>query len=161
MNKKILIVVLTLMVFVALVGGTLIFLKSNPPLEINMQATNENQHFAVVGFGNKGWGDIHVTDVAVNDYEDPQDSKIQVSNEVQGLVHTDDFQSEAAQPYRFLNFDEVTIQTGTSPPHDAESASKDEEIYGLNVIHNEEIRTIHIQYSYFGITLFEEVEISF
>lgn len=136
-------------------------MESNPPLEVNMQATNEDQHFAVVGFGNKGWGDIHVTDVAVNDYEDPQDSKIQVSNEVQGLIHTDDFQSEAAQPYRFLDFDEVTIQTGSSPTHYADNASEDEEIYGLNVIHNEEIRTIHIQYSYFGITLFEEVEIAF
>ncbi|MGX7595028.1 hypothetical protein ACWNS2_07270 [Planococcus plakortidis] len=56
MDKKILIVVLSLMAFVGLVGGTLIFLKSNPPLEAITVASDENQHFVIVGVGNKGWG---------------------------------------------------------------------------------------------------------
>lgn len=166
LNKKILIVVLTLMAFVALASGTLMFLKSNPPLETNTLASNENQHSVIVGFGNKGWGDIHLTEVAVNNYEEPMENKIQMSNAMQGFIITDDFQSEEAQPYRFTDIDEATIKTGTSPTGTLEkqnngSASEDDEIYGLSVMHDEEIHSVHIQYSYFGVTLFEEVELDF
>ncbi|MBU9673331.1 hypothetical protein KQ939_00425 [Planococcus sp. CP5-4] len=166
MNKKILIVVLSLMVFVALVGGTLIFLKSNPPLETNTLASNENQHSVIVGFGNKGWGDIQLTEVAVNNYEEPTESKIQMSNAMLGFIITDDFESVEAQPYRFTELDEATIKTGTSPTETLEkqnngTASEDDETYGLSVMHDEEIHTVHIKYSYFGIPLFEEVELSF
>lgn len=166
MNKKILIVVLTLMVFTAVVGGTLMLLKSNPPLETYTLASDDSQHSVIVGFGNKGWGDIHLTEVAVNNYEEPVESKIQMSNPMQGFIITEDFDSEEAQPYRFTDLAEATIKTGTSPTETLEkqnngSASEDDETYGLTVIHTEEIHTVHIKYSYFGISLFEEVEISF
>ncbi|MGM0897001.1 MAG: hypothetical protein ACQEV0_03825 [Bacillota bacterium] len=166
MNKKILIVVLTLMVFVVLVGGTLIFLKSKPPLETSTVASDQNQHFVIVGFGNNGWGDIHLMDVAVNNFEQPIDSKIQMSNTMLGFVMTDEFESEEAKPYRFTDIDEATIKTGTSPTatfekHNNGSVSEDDESYGLTIMHSEKIHTVHIKYSYFGITLFEEVEISF
>lgn len=166
MNKKILIVVLTLMVFVTLVGGTLIFLKSNPPLETVTVASDENQHFVIVGFGNNGWGDIQLTEVAINNFEQPVASKIQMSNTELGFVMTDDFESEEAQPYRFTDIDEATIKTGTSPTENLEkqnngTSTEDDETYGLTVMHDEVIHTVHIKYSYFGITLFEEVEISF
>ena len=166
LNKKILIVVLSLMVFVALVGGTLIFLKSNPPLETNTLASNENQHSVIVGFGNKGWGDIQLTEVAVNDYEEPTESKIQMSNAMLGFLLTDDFNSEEAQPYRFTDIDEATIKTGTSPTATLEkqnngTASEADETYGLTIMHDQEIHTVHIKYSYFGISLFKEVDVSF
>lgn len=166
MNKKILIVVLSLIVFVALVGGTLMFLKSNPPLETYTLASDDSQHSVIVGFGNKGWGDIHLEEVAVNQYEEPIESKIQMSNPMQGFIITEDFDSVEAQPYRFTDLDKATIKTGTSPTANLEkqnngSASEDDETYGLTVMHTEEIHTVHIKYSYFGITLFEEVEISF
>lgn len=166
MNKKILITVVTLMVFVVLVGGTVMFLKNNPPLETNTLASNENQHSVIVGFGNKGWGDIQVTEVAVNNFEEPLESKIQMSNAMQGFVITDDFDSTEAQSFRFTDLDEVIIKTGTSPTETLEkqnngSASEADEIYGLSIIHDEKIRTVHIQYNYFGIPLFEKVELSF
>lgn len=166
MNKKILIVVLSLMVFVALVGGTLMFLKSKPPLETTTVASDQNQHFVIVGFGNKGWGDIKLTEVAVNNFEEPLKSKIQMSNPMQGFIMTDDFESEESQPYRFTEIDEATIKTGTSPSATLEkqnngTASEDDETYGLTVMHDEVIHTVHIKYSYFGINLFEEVEIRF
>ncbi|MEZ0482103.1 hypothetical protein [Planococcus sp. SSTMD024] len=166
MNKKILIVVLSLMVFVTIVGGTFILLKNNPPLEATAVASDENQHFVIVGFGNNGWGDIQLTNVAINDFEQPIASKIQMSNPELGFVMTDDFESEEAQPYRFTDIDEATIKTGTSPTETLEkqnngTASEDDETYGLTLKHDEAIQTVHIKYSYFGISLFEEVEISF
>ena len=154
------------MVFVALVGGTLIFLKSKPPLETTTVSSDQNQHSVIIGFGNNGWGDIQLTDVAVNNYEEPMKSKIQMSNPMQGFIITDDFESEEAQPYRFTDINEATIKTGTSPTATLEkqnngSASENDETYGLTITHDEAIQTVHIQYSYFGIILFEEVEISF
>ena len=166
MDKKILIVVLSLMAFVGLVGGTLIFLKSNPPLEAITVASDENQHFVLVGVGNKGWGDIQLTEVAINDFEQPAASKIQMSNTELGFVMTDDFESEEAHPYRFTDIDAAVIKTGTSPTETLEkqnngTASEDDETYGLTVVHDEAIHAVHIKYSYFGISLFEEVEIAF
>ncbi|KYG59476.1 hypothetical protein [Planococcus maritimus] len=165
MNKKILVTVVTLMVFVVLVGGTVMFLKSNPPLETNSLAYTESGHAVTVGFGNQGWGDFQLTEVAVNNFEEPLERKIQLSNPLKGFVVTDDFESAEAQAYDFTDLDEVTIKTGTSPTGLLEkvnngTASEDDEAYALTVKHDKKIHTVHIKYSYFGITLYEQVEVS-
>ncbi|MFK8794008.1 hypothetical protein [Planococcus plakortidis] len=142
--------VLTLMVFVALVGGTLIFLKSDPPLEATAVASDDHQHFVIVGFGNSGWGDIQLTEVAVNNYEEPVEAKIQMSNPTLGFIMTDDFESTEAQPYRFTNINEAIIKTNTSPTATLEkqnngTASEDDETYGLTIMHDDVIHTVHIK----------------
>lgn len=163
LNKKVLIYGLVLVLLAALVGGTYLYLKVNPPLEVGTLVSGEDNKSAIVGVGNAGLGEIKILDVAVNNHEVPSETKIQMSNTILGFIITDDFQSPEAQQYGFEDIDETIIKKGTSPTstfekHDNGTASEDDEIYGISVIHDEEIRTVHIKYSYFGITLFEEVE---
>lgn len=58
--------------------------------------------------------------------------------------------------------DEVAIKTGTSPSSNYEkvddgTATKDDEIYGVSVIHNEEVNNVHIEYNHFGMTFTDTV----
>lgn len=156
--------VLLLIIIFAFAGGAYFFLKANPPLEVNTIGTTGDNHSVVVGMGNAGCRDIQIEAVAVNQYEEPEDTQIQLSNSLQGYVLTDDFQSKEAEQFRFVEVDQATLKPGTSLSDTLEKSqdgkvSEDDEIYGLSILHHEEIRTVHIKYSYFGINLFEEVEI--
>lgn len=69
---------------------------------------------------------------------------------------TGDFNNEETNKYGFTNIDEVVIKAGTSPSSNFEksdggTASKNDGIYGISVIHNKTINNVHIRYSYFGI----------
>ncbi|WP_216831407.1 hypothetical protein [Alkalihalobacterium elongatum] len=140
-----------------IIPGVYFLLQYNPPLEVGTIASLEDNKSVVVGVGNKGFRDIKIVDVSVNNNEEPLETSIQVSNTLQGFIITDDYNSEEARKYGFTNIDEVTIKTGTAPSSnyeklDAGTASINDEIYGVSVIHNEEINKVHISYSYLGIS---------
>ncbi|UPO91021.1 hypothetical protein [Niallia sp. Man26] len=118
-------------------------------------ASNEDNNSVVVGIGNNGFRDVKILDVSVNNNEKPLETKLQVSNSLQGFVLTDDYKSEEAKAYGFTNIDEVAIKAGTSL--DDETVSKDDEIYGVSIISNEEINNVNIEYSYFGMTFNDTV----
>uniref|UniRef100_UPI003F492658 DUF6366 family protein n=1 Tax=Niallia taxi TaxID=2499688 RepID=UPI003F492658 len=144
-----------ILIFVVIIGGVYFLLKINPPLEIGTLASNEDNNSVVVGIGNNGFRDVKILDVSVNNNEKPLETKLQVSNSLQGFVLTDDYKSEEAKAYGFTNIDEVAIKAGTSL--DDETVSKDDEIYGVSIISNEEINNVNIEYSYFGMTFNDTV----
>lgn len=144
-----------ILIFVVIIGGVYFLLKINPPLEIGTLASNEDNKSVVVGIGNNGFRDVKILDVSVNNNEKPLETKLQVSNSLQGFVLTDDYKSEEAKAYGFTNIDEVAIKAGTSL--DDETVSKDDEIYGVSIISNEEINNVNIEYSYFGMTFNDNV----
>ena len=150
-------------VLAALVAATFAYLKFNPPLVISTLVSNEERPSVIVSVGNKGWTDIQLLDVAVNDHETPIEAKVQMSNAPQGFTLLDDFQGQLAEEYGVVDIDEAVIKTGTEPSvtfakQDNGTATEEDEIYGISIHHDEDIHTVHIKYSYFGISLFEEVE---
>lgn len=144
-----------ILIFGVIIGGVYFLLKINPPLEIGTLASNEDNKSVVVGIGNNGFRDVKILDVSVNNNEKPLETKLQVSNSLQGFVLTDDYKSEEAKAYGFTNIDEVVIKAGTSL--DDETVSKDDEIYGVSIISNEEINNVNIEYSHFGMTFNDTV----
>lgn len=90
---------------------------------------------------------------------------MQISNAIRGFIITDDDTNEEAKKYSFTNIDEVALKTGTSPSSNFEkldegTTSKDGEIYGVSVFHDEEVSKVHIRYSYFGILFNKTVTIN-
>ncbi|RLL48549.1 hypothetical protein D8M04_04170 [Oceanobacillus piezotolerans] len=140
-----------------MIGGGYFLLKFNPPLEIGTIASSDDNKSVVIGIGNNGFREVKILSVSINNNEKPLKTSLQVSNALQGFTITDDYNSEEAKKYGFTNIDEVVIKTGTSPSSNFEklddgTASKDDEIYGISVTHNEAINSINIEYSYFGMT---------
>lgn len=157
MKRKLLILIL----FVVFAGGHS-FLKMNPPLEIGTLAYGEDYKSVIVGVGNKGVGEVKILDVTVNNQEAPLASKIQVSHVLQGFIITDDFESEEARKYNFMDINEVAIKTGTSPAanykkYDEGTASTNDISYAVSILHNEEIRNVDMSYCYLGMTFYENV----
>jgi len=146
-----------ILILVIIIGGVYLLLRFNPPLEFGAEYTTEDNKSAVVGVGNNGFREVEILNVSVNNNENPLETKLQVSNPLKGFIITDNYNSEEAKEYGFTNINEVALKTGTSPSttyekQDEGIASKDDEIYGISVIHNEAIYNIHIEYSHFGMT---------
>ena len=151
-----------ILILVIIIGGVYFLLRFNPPLEIGTVASSEGNKSVVIGIGNNGFREVKILDVSVNNSENPLETRLQVSNALQGFIITEDYNSEEVKKYGFNNVDEVAIKTGTSPSSnyeklDDKTASKDDEIYGISVIHNEEINNVHIEYSHFGMTFNDTV----
>lgn len=160
--KKVRISVLILMLIIV---GVYFFLKLNPPLEIGTLASGDDKRSVVVGVGNKGFQEVKLLDVLVNNDDIPLETKIQVSNALQGFIITDHYNNEEAEEYTFMNINEVAVKTGTSPTStfkklDDGTATKNDEIYGINVFYDKEINKVDITYSYLGIQFIETVTLN-
>ncbi|NRR22466.1 hypothetical protein HP568_16605 [Brevibacillus sp. MS2.2] len=136
-----------------LVGGFYFLVKGNPPLDIGTLASSKDRKSVVVGMGNKGFGEVKIIDVSVNNNEKPSKTKVQVSNALQGFIITDDYDNKESIPYGFQKIEDTSMKAGTSKG----TATKNDEIYGLSVIHHEAINRVNIKYSYLGITFDEMV----
>lgn len=159
MKKKLWISILLIAIFV---GGFYFLIIGNPPLEIGTLASSKDHKSIVVGIGNKGFGEVQIMDVSVNNDEKPSKTKVQVSNALQGFIITDDYDNPGSKPYGFQNIEDIAIKAGTSPSAyfkkmDEGAATKNDEIYGLSLIHHEAINRVNIKYSYLGITFDERV----
>ncbi|GED60655.1 hypothetical protein BFO01nite_47870 [Brevibacillus formosus] len=161
MKKKLWISILLIAIFV---GGFYFLIIGNPPLEIGTLASSKDHKSVVVGIGNKGFGEVQIMDVSVNNDEKPSKTKVQVSNALQGFIITDDYDNPGSKPYGFQNIEDIAIKAGTSPSAyfkkmDEGAATKNDEIYGLSLIHHEAINRVNIKYSYLGITFDERVSV--
>lgn len=159
LKKKLWISVLILAITI---GGFYSFVKVNPPLGIGTLASSEDKKSVVVGIGNKGFREVKIVDVSVNNNEKPSKTKAQVSNALQGFIITDDYTNKESIKYGFKNIEDVTIKVGTFPSSyfkklDDGTATKNDKIYGISVIHNEAINRVNIKYSYLGISFNETV----
>ncbi|MDC0764824.1 hypothetical protein POF51_29315 [Brevibacillus sp. AG] len=146
LKKKLWIFVLLIAIFM---GGFYFFVKGNPPLDVGTLASSNDHKSVVVGIGNKGFGEVKILGVSVNNDEKPSKTKVQVSNALQGFIVTDDYDNKESIPYGFQNIGDIGMKAGTS--------TKNDEIYGLSVSHHEAINRVNIKYSYLGITFDEMV----
>ncbi|MGE7625532.1 hypothetical protein ACQKMD_21885 [Viridibacillus sp. NPDC096237] len=145
----------TVLILALAFGGVYFFVLFNPPLEIGTLGTAVGKKSVVIGIGNKGFCEVKIVEVSVNN-EKPSNTKVQVSNALQGFIITDDYNNNESKKYGFKNIEDVSIKADTSPAAtykklDEGTASKKDEIYGISVFHNEAINQIIIKYSYFGI----------
>ncbi|WP_235617641.1 hypothetical protein [Brevibacillus brevis] len=144
---------ISILLIAILVGGFYFLVKGNPPLDIGTLASSKDRKSVVVGIGNKGFGEVKIIDVSVNNNEKPSKTKVQVSNALQGFIITDDYDNKESIPYGFQKIEDTSMKAGTSEG----TATKNDEIYGLSVIHHEAINRVNIKYSYLGITFDEMV----
>ena len=134
MKKKIWMPVLFLAI---IIGGVYLFIKFNSPLEIGTLASSEDNK-SVVGIGNKGFREIKILDVTVNNGEKPMKTRLQVSNALQGFNITNDDTDEKAKKFGFTDMGKIAIKAGASPSSNFEkldngTATKNDEIYGISV----------------------------
>lgn len=162
LKKKLWISVLILGITIA---GLYYFVKFNPPLVIGALGLSEDYKSVIVEVGNKGFREVKILDVVVNNNEKPSKTKVQVSNAIQGFIITDNFNNNESKKYGFTNIEDTTIKVDTSPKTQLEkldngTATSNDEIYGISVIHNESIIKVDIRYSYLGITFNKTVPIN-
>ncbi len=147
-----------------IIGGIYFYLILNPPLEIGTLAWSNDKKSVIVGVGNKGFQNLEIVDVLVNNGEAPAETKVQVSNALLGFVITDKADGKEAAEYNFTNIEDVTIKKDTSPSANLkklndETATRDDVIYGVNVFDDKEIHNVYIKYRYLGMQYEEIVEI--
>lgn len=144
---------ISILLIAIFVGGFYFLVKGNPPLDIGTLASSKDHKSVVVGIGNKGFGEVKIIDVSVNNNEKPSKTKVQVSNALQGFIVTDDYDKKESIPYGFQKIEDIAMKAGTSE----DTATKNDKIYGLSVIHHEAINRVNIKYSYLGIPFDEMV----
>lgn len=129
-----------------------LFIYFNPPLERGTVSGTGDYTSVIVGVGNKGFRDVRIDEVLVNNDEEPMEVKVQVSHALQGFMVTKNYNAKDTKPYGFTELDEVTIETGTSPGKSLEKTATDQDtIYAVSVLHEKEIKTVHVKYRYIGI----------
>lgn len=146
---------------IVLIGGYFL-MKANPPLQITATAYNEDNTSVVLGVGNTGFSGILLKEVKVNAGEDLPEVKLQVADASKGLIVVDDFKYDE-EGYSFINLDSRYIKTGTTfkeiMTEEGEMVEVPE-VFGISIIHDEPIETIHIKYSHFGVSYEETVELT-
>lgn len=153
----------TLLLMVVIVGGTYLWVRENPPMEIGMISQNEDGTSVLVEVTNHGFSEAKVARVTVNHDDAPEKVKMQVSNLLKGYVLGDDDRNEKVE---YKNLKDVVIERGSSQSKQMEklnngTATKEDTIYAVNVFHDERVRQVKIEYQYFGMTFIETVEIPF
>ncbi|VEF46143.1 Uncharacterised protein [Bacillus freudenreichii] len=82
------------LLLIIIIGEGYFFLKFNRPLEIGTLASSEDNRSVVGGVGNKGFSEVKLLDVSVNNKEKPLITRLHVSNATQGFIIIDDDTNE-------------------------------------------------------------------
>ncbi|MFK9092708.1 hypothetical protein [Bacillus salipaludis] len=162
MKKAICISAATIGVIILLVGS-FIYIKLNPPLVGGNVGTGDENHIVLVGVGNKGFKDIKITEVLINQNKQPQKLKVQVSNSLKGFMIGDPFDARA-QEYGATDLESVTIQPKTSPQLQLDkvnngTATEKDVIYGITIAQDQPIQTVIIKYRYLGLSFVKTISI--
>lgn len=152
---------ITVLSIVILSIGFFSFIKSNPPLVSGTVGTTEDNNAVLVEIGNKGFSDVEIKDVLINNNEQPLKRKMQVSNPLKGFIITDSF-NEGASEYGISEIEDVAILPDTSPSTQLEkvnnsTATKNDKSYGISVVHHKPIESVKIKYRYLGFSFEETV----
>ncbi|WP_203287714.1 hypothetical protein [Metabacillus sp. cB07] len=159
MKKFILIIALSIIIVLA---GLYSFLKINSPLVSGTVGSTQDNKAVVVAIGNKGFGNLKINEVLVNNYNEPMKLKIQVTNPLKGFVISKTFDEKE---FGISNIDTIDIESDTSPITQLErmndgTATINDKSYGISVVHNEPIERLHITYSHFGLKFEETVSVN-
>ncbi|UOQ92129.1 hypothetical protein MUO14_16740 [Halobacillus shinanisalinarum] len=150
--KKLLFIPLATGLF--LLAVVFIYIKLNSPLVTQTAASDTDGEILVIDTGNKGFQEINIEEVMINDGIRPAELKIQVSNPLEGYVVTDNFDQYAGD-YIIKDLEEVSLEPGTSPIKQMEkvnsgTATEDDISYGLSIVNDEPITEVVIKYRYLG-----------
>ncbi|MGY3312885.1 hypothetical protein ACV242_001381 [Peribacillus simplex] len=151
--KKVLIGVISIVV---LFIGVFFFLKLNQPLVAYPSASANDKQVQLVSVGNKSpFDDIQIEEVLVNDKVVPSKVKLQVSYHPKGFIISDHFNGEEASEYTFKGLDSITLKPKTDPQKqldkvNAGTATEDDTIYALSLVHEHSIDKVAIKYRYLG-----------
>ncbi len=148
-----------ILLFVSFIG----FLKLNPPLTHGSIGTTEDQQTVIVALGNKSLlGNIHITDISINNNQSPTNVKMQVSDSDKGLMITDTY-ALVEEAYAVQDYDTISLAPNTSPLSSKAMASSvnsaPNTIYGLSITEDSSIDRIKLTYRYFGLIFFTTIQV--
>ena len=161
MKVKKMIVSLIIVLFI----GIIFWIKGNPPLQSGAIASNGEDTSVVVGLGNKGFSDVQITNVVINNGETPTEVKMQMNHPDKGFVITDDFSSSEAAAYSFVSLTEAkiakrTIISDMYEKKDQKQVKEDDKIYGLTILNEQPIYKVDIHYRYLGLSYETEISLN-
>jgi len=133
--------------------GIIFWIKVSPPLQSGTIASDRESTSVVVGVGNKGFSDIQITKVYINNGETPTEVKMQINHPDKGFVITDDFSSSEAATYNFVSLTDAKIAKRTLisdmyEKQDQKQVKEDDKIYGLTILNEQPIYKVDIHYRY-------------
>ncbi len=160
MKVKKIIVGLIIVIFI----GIIFWIKVNPPLESGTIASNSEYTSVIVGLGNKGFSDIQITKVYINNGETPTKVKMQINHPDKGFVVTNDFSSSEATAYNFVSLTDAkvakrTIISDMYEKQDKKQVKEDDKIYGLTILNERPIYKAEIHYRYLGLSYQTEISL--
>ena len=137
--------------------GIIFWIKVSPPLQSGTIASDRESTSVVVGVGNKGFSDIQITKVYINNGETPTEVKMQINHPDKGFVITDDFSSSEAATYNFVSLTDAKIAKRTLisdmyEKQDQKQVKEDDKIYGLTILNEQPIYKVDIHYRYLGLS---------
>ncbi|WP_413305567.1 hypothetical protein AA0X95_03830 [Bacillus sp. 1P10SD] len=157
---------ISILIFAIVLIGFFVFIKVNPPLETGTISigTSENKQILILEIGNKGFGDIKIKRVVVNDNEELVDAKIQVSNPLKGFIVSENFDGKAKE-YGMTDIKDVKLLPHTSPSENLETvnngtATENDKSYGLTVMNRNPIYEVKIYYTYLGFSFEKRIPIA-
>jgi len=160
MKVKKIIVGLIIVIFI----GIIFWIKVNPPLESGTIASNGEYTSVIVGLGNKGFSDVQITKVYINNGETPTKVKMQINHPNKGFVVPNDFSSSEAATYNFVSLTDAkiakrTIISDMYEKQDKKQVKEDDKIYGLTILNEQPIYKVEIHYRYLGLAYQTEISL--
>ncbi|MGR9048084.1 hypothetical protein ACQ4XT_05620 [Halobacillus faecis] len=148
-----------ILLFVSIIG----FLKLNPPLTHGSIGTTEDKQTVIVALGNKSLlRSIQITDVSINNNQQPTNIKMQISDSEKGFMITDTY-ALVEDAYAINEFETIPLAPDTSPlASKAMAASPDTSpttIYGLSITEESSIDSIKLTYRFFGLVFFKTIQV--
>ncbi|MCC3359242.1 hypothetical protein [Bacillus sp. REN16] len=150
---------------ILLIGGGFVYLKFSPPLVAFQSGYSTDKQVLLVEVGNKNaFGEIEIQDVLVNNNSKPSDMKLQLSNPNNGFIITNHFNGDEASEYTFKDINELKLEPKTDPQEQLDkvnsgTATEDDPIYAVTLVHSESINRVIIHYNYLGLSFEKEVSI--
>ncbi|SIS64455.1 hypothetical protein [Salimicrobium flavidum] len=138
--------------------GSFLYSRFNPPLAVSGgYAYQEDKEVMIVDVGNKyPFGSIKITELLVNNQNQPSKAKMQVSTHSLGFIISDQFNSEEAAEYQFESIENVKLKPNTDPRGQLDKVnegtiSNEDLIYAVTLGHERSIEKVIIKYSYLGV----------
>jgi len=156
--------VATIFAIILAIVACIVWLRLNPPLEHSSIARSANSTSIVISLDNKGFGDVKITEVFINNGDIPTEVNMQFNHANTGFIITDDFSSQDAQNYNFVELEDISIKKGTISKdiyarQDKNQVRDDDMIYGLTILNEQPIQNVIIHYQYLSMLYQTEISI--
>ncbi len=130
------------------------YLWINPPLVIGAIYSELDEKSVILSVGNDGFREIQIDQVLVNERVEPSAVVMQVSNAIEGYSLSSGFKDGAT----IKKIEKAKIPTGSDPiaiyeKLDDRTATADDLVYGIEIVHDQAIKTVIIHYRYFWLPL--------